>query len=90
VTRTVVSVVESALKANDQLAAQNRARLDAAGAFALNVMASPRAGRTSLSLRTLDGRRASPPCPSRARPAGVSERTDWIESRCRTTRVTHA
>jgi hydrogenase nickel incorporation protein HypB len=52
--RTTVSIVESVLKANDQLAAQNRARLDAAGIFGLNVMASPGAGKTSLILRTIE------------------------------------
>ena len=45
---TRVSVVEEIMSANDQLAAVNRAQLDAAGVFALNVMASPGAGKTSL------------------------------------------
>ncbi|MCE5266815.1 MAG: hydrogenase nickel incorporation protein HypB [Planctomycetaceae bacterium] len=36
------------LKANDQLAAENRARLDAAGVFGLNVVGSPGAGKTTL------------------------------------------
>ena len=49
-----VSVVEQILSANDQLAAANRARLDAAGVFALNVMASPGAGKTSLIMRTVE------------------------------------
>jgi len=49
-----VSVVEQILSANDQLAAGNRARLDAAGVFALNVMASPGAGKTSLIMRTVE------------------------------------
>jgi len=35
------------LKANDQLAADNRARLDAAGVFGVNVVGSPGAGKTT-------------------------------------------
>jgi len=53
-----VPVVEQILSANDQLAAANRARLDAAGVFALNVMASPGAGKTSLIMRTVERLRA--------------------------------
>jgi hydrogenase nickel incorporation protein HypB len=49
----VVAVVEQIMSANDQLAAANRARLDAAGVFALNLMASPGAGKTSLIARTV-------------------------------------
>ena len=48
-----VSVVEDILSANDQLAAANRERLDAAGVFAINIMASPGAGKTSLIMRTV-------------------------------------
>jgi hydrogenase nickel incorporation protein HypB len=48
-----ISVVEKILSANDRLAAQNRARLDAAGVFALNLMASPGAGKTSLMEHTV-------------------------------------
>ena len=51
---TRVSVVEDILSANDQLAASNRARLDAAGVFAINLMASPGAGKTSLITRTVE------------------------------------
>ena len=36
------------LKANDQFAAENRARLDAAGVFGLNVVGSPGSGKTTL------------------------------------------
>jgi hydrogenase nickel incorporation protein HypB len=36
------------LKANDQLAAENRARLDGAGVFGLNVVGSPGSGKTTL------------------------------------------
>ena len=48
-----VSVVEKILSANDQLAVENRARLDEAGVFAINIMASPGAGKTSLIEQTL-------------------------------------
>ncbi len=51
---TRVSVVEDILSANDKLAASNRARLDAAGVFAINLMASPGAGKTSLITRTVE------------------------------------
>lgn len=50
-----VAVVERILSANDRLAAQNRARLDAAGVVALNLMASPGAGKTSLVEQTVRG-----------------------------------
>jgi hydrogenase nickel incorporation protein HypB len=48
-----VPVVERVLSANDRIAVENRARLDAAGIFGLNVMASPGAGKTSTILRTI-------------------------------------
>lgn len=50
-----VPVVERILSANDQLAAVNRARLDAAGVFAMNFIASPGAGKTSLIEQTVRG-----------------------------------
>jgi len=50
-----VAVVEKILGANDQLAEQNRARLDAEGVFGVNMMASPGAGKTSLIERTIAG-----------------------------------
>lgn len=49
-----VSVVENILSANDRLAASNRERLDASGVFAINLMASPGAGKTSLITRTVE------------------------------------
>lgn len=49
-----VSVAEDILSANDQLAAANRRRLDEAGVFAINLMASPGAGKTSLITRTIE------------------------------------
>lgn len=48
-----VPVVENILSANDRLAEENRARLDSAGVFAVNLMASPGAGKTSLIEQTL-------------------------------------
>jgi len=48
-----IPVVEKILSANDRLAAENRARLDAAGVFSLNLMASPGAGKTSLVEHTV-------------------------------------
>jgi hydrogenase nickel incorporation protein HypB len=48
-----IPVVEDILSANDRLAAENRARLDAAGVFSLNMMASPGAGKTSIVERTI-------------------------------------
>jgi hydrogenase nickel incorporation protein HypB len=48
-----IPVVEKILSANDRLAVENRARLDAAGIFAVNLMASPGAGKTSVIEQTL-------------------------------------
>ncbi len=48
-----ISVVENILSANDRLAAENRQRLEEAGVFSLNIMASPGAGKTSLVERTV-------------------------------------
>ena len=48
-----ISVVENIMNANDQLAAKNRTRLDEAGIFSINIMASPGAGKTSLIEQTL-------------------------------------
>ena len=53
-----IPVVENILSANDRLALANRQRLDQAGVFSLNFMASPGAGKTSLieaTLKNLDG-----------------------------------
>jgi len=49
-----IPIVENIMNANDQLAAQNRARLDQAGIFAINIMASPGAGKTSLLEQTIN------------------------------------
>jgi hydrogenase nickel incorporation protein HypB len=50
---TTVPVVEKILSANDRIANENRARFDAARLFAINLMASPGAGKTSLIERTV-------------------------------------
>ena len=48
-----IPVVENILSANDALAEQIQARLDQAGVLALNFMASPGGGKTSVILRTV-------------------------------------
>jgi hydrogenase nickel incorporation protein HypB len=50
-----IPVVEKIMNANDQLAASNRAVLDAASVYSLNLMASPGAGKTSLIEQTIRG-----------------------------------
>jgi hydrogenase nickel incorporation protein HypB len=52
---TRIPVVEKILSANDRLAVENRSRFDSARVLALNVMASPGAGKTSLVEQTLKG-----------------------------------
>jgi len=52
-----VTVVEQVMKANDQIAAQNQQTLDAHQTVAINLMASPGAGKTSLLMRTVEGLR---------------------------------
>src|SRR5512139_2299930 len=47
-----VPVVTQVLKANDQVALENRAAFDNAGVYVVNIMASPGAGKTSLILQT--------------------------------------
>jgi hydrogenase nickel incorporation protein HypB len=49
-----IPIVERILNANDQIAAQNAALLDRSGILAINIMASPGAGKTSLILRTIE------------------------------------
>lgn len=51
----IIPVIEKIMSANDQLAAENQATLNRHGILALNVMASPGAGKTSVILRTLEG-----------------------------------
>ncbi|MBE0410689.1 MAG: hydrogenase nickel incorporation protein HypB [Anaerolineales bacterium] len=48
-----ISVIENILNANDRLAGENRALLDASGVYSLNLMASPGAGKTSLIEHTI-------------------------------------
>ena len=48
-------VVENILSANDHLAEENRSQLEAAELFAINLMASPGAGKTSLIEHTIKG-----------------------------------
>jgi hydrogenase nickel incorporation protein HypB len=50
-----IPVVENILGANERLAVENQARLDKAGVFAINLMASPGAGKTSLIEQTVPG-----------------------------------
>lgn len=50
-----IPVVEKIMSANDRVAAENRAHLDAACVYSLNFMASPGAGKTSLVERTIKG-----------------------------------
>jgi hydrogenase nickel incorporation protein HypB len=57
-----VPVVTQVLKANDQVALENRAAFTAAGVYVVNIMASPGAGKTSLSSRPR-------PAPHGVRPA---------------------
>jgi hydrogenase nickel incorporation protein HypB len=49
-----VPIVENILSANDHMAGENRARLDSAGVYSVNLMASPGAGKTSLILASLE------------------------------------
>jgi hydrogenase nickel incorporation protein HypB len=49
-----ITVVENVLKANDQIAAQNQRLLDEQRTVAVNLMASPGAGKTSLLMRTVE------------------------------------
>lgn len=48
-------IVERILSANDLVARENRRILDAHGLLAINIMASPGAGKTSLILRSVEG-----------------------------------
>jgi hydrogenase accessory protein HypB len=50
-----VQIVEKILDANDQLALENQQVFDQKNILAVNIMASPGAGKTSLILRTIEG-----------------------------------
>ena len=49
-----VPIVENILSANDRMAARNQDTFDKAKVYAINIMASPGAGKTSLILKTLE------------------------------------
>jgi hydrogenase nickel incorporation protein HypB len=49
-----IQIEEKILSANDRMAARNRGVLDRAKVYAINIMASPGAGKTSLILKTLE------------------------------------
>ncbi len=48
-----IKVLRDILGANEQIAARNRGLLDSKGVFAVNLMSSPGAGKTSLILETI-------------------------------------
>jgi len=48
-----IEVVKNILEANDSIAAQNQQLLDKHRVFAINIMSSPGAGKTSLILQTI-------------------------------------
>lgn len=52
-------MVEKILSANDRLAAENRAMFERAGLLAINIMASPGAGKTALIEQTVSRLRGS-------------------------------
>jgi hydrogenase nickel incorporation protein HypB len=52
-----VTIIEQVTKANDQIAAQNQGLLDQTRTTAVNLMASPGAGKTSLLMRTVEALR---------------------------------
>ncbi len=49
-----VQIIEKIFDANDQLANQIQHRFDQSGVFAINIMASPGAGKTSVILKTIE------------------------------------
>lgn len=55
--KQTIPVIENILSANDEIASQNRAKLDKANVFALNIMASPGAGKTSVIEATINALR---------------------------------
>jgi hydrogenase nickel incorporation protein HypB len=50
-----VPIVEDIMSANQKIALENRARFNEAGLFAINLMASPGAGKTSVITETIKG-----------------------------------
>lgn len=55
--RERIEILEDIYAENDQLAAANRAALDAAGVHAINLMSSPGSGKTAILVRTLEALR---------------------------------
>lgn len=51
---TIVTIERHAREANDRVAAENRARLNEARLFAVNILSAPAAGKTSLLERTIE------------------------------------
>ena len=51
---TRIPVVENILSANDRIAQRNREMLNQLGVYAINIMASPGAGKTSFILKMLE------------------------------------
>src|SRR6266498_4497640 len=51
---TRIPIIENILSANDRIADRNRQMLDELGVYAINIMASPGAGKTSFILKTLE------------------------------------
>lgn len=49
-----IPIVENILSANDQMAQKNREMFAEAGVYAINIMASPGAGKTTFIIKTLD------------------------------------
>lgn len=49
-----IPIIKNIMSVNDELAAQVRQQLDDAGVLALNLMASPGAGKTSVLMRTVE------------------------------------
>jgi len=48
-----IEIVQNIMEANDSIAARNQGLLDKHGVFAINIMSSPGAGKTSLILQTI-------------------------------------
>ena len=52
--KKTISVVQKILNANEQIAQENRQIFDQNGILAVNIMASPGSGKTSLILKTIE------------------------------------
>lgn len=53
-TQKRITIVENIMNANDRLASENKRRIEQAGAYGINLMASPGAGKTSFILATIN------------------------------------